>query len=786
MQVIIAEKPSVAREIAAIVGATNRKDGFIEGNGYAVTWAFGHLVGLAMPQQYGIAGFRRENLPILPSSFILLPRQVREGKEYKADPGVVKQLGILRELFGMAERIIVATDAGREGELIFRYIYSYLECRTPFVRLWISSLTDRAIREGLQHLRPGNEYDNLYLSAKARSEADWIVGINASQALAVAAGRGVWSLGRVQTPTLAIICSRYLENKAFKPATYFRLKLSTAKEGTEFTVLSTEKFDGREKAEAARAEVIGARTVRVVNVERKEAREQPPLLYDLTTLQKEANSRYGFSAEKTLDIAQSLYEKKFITYPRTGSRYISEDVAEEIPALIGNMTRYPRFAEYAGRMDTASLSRRSVDNEKIADHHALLPTENLPSELDADHRIVYEMVAGRMLETFSGACVKENTFLTLQSAGHDFTARGSIMVETGWRAVLNEPVEEKEEDMTLLPDIVQGDELPVKGCGTEQKQTRPRPLHTESSLLAAMETAGRELSDEAEREAMKDAGIGTYILFQETYHKENYETLHPTGPKSNYAYHTEAMDRAMEGGIDDVGIGVLFGLNTYRYDFVGLLMHAEHLEAKFGVGPHTISVPRICSADDIDAGDFPNAISDEIFSKIVAVIRIAVPYTGMIISTRESQESRKKVLELGISQISGGSRTSVGGYAETELPENNSAQFDVSDTRTLDEVVNWLLELGYIPSFCTACYREGRTGDRFMSLVKSGQIANCCGPNALMTLKEYLEDYASEDTRRKGLELISKETERIPNPKIREIAIRNLKEISNGKRDFRL
>ena len=284
---------------------------------------------------------------------------------------------------------------------------------------------------------------------------------------------------------------------------------------------------------------------------------------------------------------------------------------------------------------------------------------------------------------------------------------------------------------------------------------------------------------------LHEAGIGTYILFQETYHKENYENLHPTGPKSNYAYHTEAMDRAMEGGIDDVGIGVLFGLNTYRYDFTGLLMHAEHLEARFGVGPHTISVPRICSADDIDAGDFPDAISDEIFSKIVAVIRIAVPYTGMIISTRESQESRKKVLELGISQISGGSRTSVGGYAEKELPDNNSAQFDVSDTRTLDEVVNWLLELGYIPSFCTACYREGRTGDRFMSLVKSGQIANCCAPNALMTLKEYLEDYASEDTRRKGLELILNETERIPNPKIREIAIRNLKAIAEGKRDFR-
>ena len=284
---------------------------------------------------------------------------------------------------------------------------------------------------------------------------------------------------------------------------------------------------------------------------------------------------------------------------------------------------------------------------------------------------------------------------------------------------------------------------------------------------------------------LKEAGIGTYILFQETYHKESYEKLHPTGPKHDYAYHTEAMDRAMEGGIDDVGLGVLFGLEMYRYEFAGLLMHAEHLEAVHGVGPHTISVPRICPADDIETKDFPNAISDEMFCRLVAVIRIAVPYTGMIISTRESEAVRRKVLELGISQISGGSRTSVGGYAETELPDHNSAQFDVSDTRTLDEVVNWLLELGYIPSFCTACYREGRTGDRFMSLVKSGQIANCCGPNALMTLKEYLEDYASEDTRQKGLELILKETERIPNPKIREIAIRNLKAIAAGQRDFR-
>ena len=284
---------------------------------------------------------------------------------------------------------------------------------------------------------------------------------------------------------------------------------------------------------------------------------------------------------------------------------------------------------------------------------------------------------------------------------------------------------------------------------------------------------------------LKEAGIGTYILFQETYNKESYEQLHPTGPKSDYAYHTEAMDRAMEAGIDDVGCGVLFGLNMYKYDFVGLLMHAEHLEARFGVGPHTISVPRICPADDIDTADFSNAVPDELFEKIIAVIRIAVPYTGMIISTRESPKCREKVLDLGISQISGGSRTSVGGYVEEETIDENSAQFDVSDRRTLDQVVNWLLDLGYIPSFCTACYREGRTGDRFMSLCKSGQIQNCCHPNALMTLKEYLEDYAAPDTREIGGKLIMKEIQNIPREKVREIVLKNLEEIEQGKRDFR-
>ena len=284
---------------------------------------------------------------------------------------------------------------------------------------------------------------------------------------------------------------------------------------------------------------------------------------------------------------------------------------------------------------------------------------------------------------------------------------------------------------------------------------------------------------------LKEAGIGTYILFQETYHKESYEALHPTGPKHDYAYHTEAMDRAMEGGIDDVGLGVLFGLEMYRYELAGLLMHAEHLEAVHGVGPHTISVPRLKRADDINPDDFDNGISDDIFAKLCALIRVSVPYTGMIISTRETQEVREKVLPLGVSQISGASKTSVGGYAEAEPEEENSEQFDVSDNRTLDEIVRWLMELGHIPSFCTACYREGRTGDRFMALCKSKQIQNCCHPNALITLKEYLEDYASQETKELGMAIIEKELEKITNPVVLRKTTDYVKEIEQGARDFR-
>lgn len=510
MQVIIAEKPSVAREIAAIVGATSRREGYMEGSDYTVTWAFGHLVGLAMPQDYGIEGYRSENLPIIPKEFKLQPRQVREGKEYKPDPGALKQLTIIGELFTKAKRIIVATDAGREGELIFRYIYTYLRCRTPFVRLWISSLTDSAIRRGLESLHPGAEYDNLYLSAKARSEADWLVGINASQALAIAAGRGVWSLGRVQTPTLTILCERYLENKAFTPKSYFQLSILTRKDAREFTLLSEKRYDSKGEADVSYAAVSEAGMVTVQQVERKQMSEQPPLLYDLTTLQKEANSRHGFSADKTLSIAQALYEKKFITYPRTGSRYLSDDVAEQIPSLVDMLCRYPFFAEYASGMDTANLNRRTVDGEKVTDHHALLPTENLPASLSEDERKVYEMVAGRMLESFSGACTKEHTVIKAECSGELFLAKGCTILTPGWRGVLGLGIDPgADEETAILPNAEQGDTLPVSACEVLAKQTKPRPLHTEASLLAAMETAGRELEDDAQREAMKESGIGT-------------------------------------------------------------------------------------------------------------------------------------------------------------------------------------------------------------------------------------------------------------------------------------
>ena len=510
MKIIIAEKPSVAKSIAAVVGANNKKEGYIEGNGYSVTWAFGHLVGLAMPEHYGIEGFKRENLPILPAEFKLLPRQVKEGKEYKNDPGVMKQLKVIKELFNRADEAIVATDAGREGELIFRYIFEYIGSSLPFRRLWISSLTDRAIRDGFKTLRPGNDYDNLYASAKARSQADWVVGVNSSQALSLSAGYGVWSLGRVQTPTLAIICSRYLENKEFKPQTYFRLKLHTAKDATAFAALSVDKFDSQTTAEEVTAQGKAAEMVRVTSVERKEVQQEPPLLYDLTTLQKEANSKHGFSADKTLTIAQALYEAKRISYPRTGSRYISADVLEEIPHRIAMLRSHPLFGAYIDNRFDTTLNTRSVDDSKVTDHHALIITEEPAHELSKDEQIIYDMVAGRMLEAFGERCIKENTAVKLDADGVHFSCKGSVTLVPGWKAVFNTKDEPNEEDdSTVLPALVEGDNLSVRDCEIQERQTKPRPLHTESSLLAAMESCTKEVEDEQQSEAMKECGIGT-------------------------------------------------------------------------------------------------------------------------------------------------------------------------------------------------------------------------------------------------------------------------------------
>ena len=508
MIALIAEKPSVAKDIARNIGATQRNDGYLSGNGYMVTWAFGHLIQLAMPEAYGVANFRRESLPIIPADFQLIPRQVKAEKGYKADPGVLKQLKVIKEVFDQCDRIIVATDAGREGELIFRYIFHYLSCHKPFVRLWISSLTDRAIREGMENLQPGERYDNLYLAAKSRSEADWLIGINATQALSVAAGQGVFSLGRVQTPTLMMICDRYLENKNFVPTKFWQLKASTASGGIGFTAQSTARWEQQPEAIAALQRVKDAGQFVVKSVERKEAAQEPPLLYDLTTLQKEANTKLNFSADKTLSIAQSLYEKKVMSYPRTGSRYISEDVFEEMPERIALLERYPRFAGYAAGLNGATLNRRSVNDGKVTDHHALIVTENLPGELSKDERAVYELVAGRMLEAFSGKCVKDVTTALLSAGDTGFTVKGAVMKTAGWRAVFSEQ-DTEDEDTATLPPLQEGQTLPLSGVDLLEKQTKPKPLHTESSLLAAMENAGKELEDAELKASLKDAGIGT-------------------------------------------------------------------------------------------------------------------------------------------------------------------------------------------------------------------------------------------------------------------------------------
>ena len=529
---ILCEKPSVAASVAAVLGAKERHDGYLSGNGYLVTWAFGHLVQLAMPNAYGYTGFRRENLPILPQAFKYIPRQIREDKEYRPDPGVLKQLRIIRELFSRADRLVNFGDAGREGELIFRLIYNYTGCRKPFDRLWISSLTDRAIREGLDNLRPGNDYDNLYRAAEARAIADWEIGLNATQALSIAAGQGIYSLGRVQTPTLMMICCRYLENRDFTPQTYYRLKVSAEKDGTPFAAFSELRYETLPAANAALAAVTATGTVAVADVQRREVSQDPPLLYDLTALQKEANGRYGFSADKTLSIAQSLYEKKVLSYPRTGSRYLSDDVFDEIPDRIALLERYPAFAVHATVLKGTSLNRRSVDAGKVTDHHALIITECLPGKLSADERTVYDMVAARLLEAFSARCLKDVITVSFTAGNSVFTAKGTVIKSAGWRAVRDED----DEGMAALPPLQPGEAFPLQSAECVEKQTKPRPLHTESTLLSAMEHCGRELQDDELRDSLKENGIGTpatrasiiETLFARGYVRREKKSLVPT------------------------------------------------------------------------------------------------------------------------------------------------------------------------------------------------------------------------------------------------------------------
>jgi len=502
---IIAEKPSVARDIARIVGATSKQDGYMEGCGYLVTWAMGHLIALAMPEAYGFSAYKAEDLPIRPNPFQLVVRQARRDKEYVSDSAALKQLKVICSCFDKADHIIVATDAGREGELIFRYIYQYLDCKKPFERLWISSLTDKAIREGLSNLKPGRHYDNLYHSAKARSEADWLVGINASRALSIAR-RGGYSLGRVQTPTLAMVCRRYIENRDFSSVPYWKLSALMEKEGVSLKAIGITDYESKASAQTALTTLRSQSRLKVESVARKVAGTPPPLLYDLTALQKDANRRQGFSADKTLSIAQSLYEKKITTYPRTGSRYISEDIFEEVSVLLRKI----------GETLPTPLNRHSVDNTKITDHHAIIPTGETPLGLSADETTIYQMVVNRFVEAFSPNSEEERMQVRFTDGTNTFTWKACRQISLGWKAVQKNKATETEEKedgdeqvLPSLPNLTEGEVLSLVNANITEHKTKPKPLYTEATLLSAMENAGKEVEDAESKKAMAECGIGT-------------------------------------------------------------------------------------------------------------------------------------------------------------------------------------------------------------------------------------------------------------------------------------
>lgn len=552
MKLIITEKPSVAREIAEVLNINIKHDGYVSNQEYAITWAYGHLIELCPPEVYGWKEWTKENLPMLPKQFKIQPakRWDASRKQFIDDRGIQKQLSIIDDLFSQCAEIIVATDAGREGELIFRLIYQHLHCTKPFKRLWVSSLTKKAIEQGFKELKNGSTYDSLYQSARCRSEADWLVGMNASRALTIgAAFLSRFSLGRVQTPTLGILCNRYNENKSFIPEPFYNVRITLEKQRQQFTAIS-ENFLNKETAEKIFSIVQKAGKATVISVEKNDKTENAPLLYDLTTLQRDANKYYEFSADDTLKLAQSLYEKKLITYPRTGSCYISEDIFEKIPELLSVAEKDIIFGKLAGELKIKTLNKRSVNGEKVTDHHALLITENSAQSLGEKENKIYQLVLRRMIEAFSPPCIKSVTFIQLDCSGESFKASGStIRIENwGWRAGQIARIKEVEENDSkdenqIFPELIPHETIPKIAAELLSKTTKPKSLHTEGTLLLAMETCGKDNQEEALREALKECGLGTpstrasiiEVLIKRNYIERQRKYLIPT-PKGLAVY----------------------------------------------------------------------------------------------------------------------------------------------------------------------------------------------------------------------------------------------------------
>ena len=546
MIAILTDKPNVGKEIARILGAHTREDGYMSGNGYMVTWTFGNMLSLAMPKDYGMDRPERGDFPINPAPFRLMVKHIRTDTGWIPDINAVLQLKVIEKVFDACESIIAATDASREGEMVFRYLYRYLECRKPYRRLWISSLTDEAVLEGMGSLRPGSLYDRMFLAADSRNKADWVLGLNASYALCQATGTGNNSLGRVQTPVLAAISSRYRERENHIATDTFPVFISLCKNNTLLKMRCTEEFTDREAAARLYSDCKLAGHARVTAVSRQIREIEPPALYNLTELQKDANNYYGMTAGKSLEIAQRLYEKKLISYPRTGSRYIPEDVMAHIPVLLEKIVAMPEFREYGHTFDFSGLNTGSVDNAKVTDHHALIITGIVPQELSEAESAVYTLIAGRMLEAFSPRCEKESLKMECVCEGMDFRSQSAVIVNPGWRAVFSRK-EDREKDEPEgnggTAVFAEGEEIPVMGYGLAQKKTLPRPLYTEATLLTAMENCGKEIADGQAREAVKELGIGTpatraaiiTTLFKRDYIERSGKSIRPT-EKGLYLY----------------------------------------------------------------------------------------------------------------------------------------------------------------------------------------------------------------------------------------------------------